>query len=363
MAYAFNNDIFLTEADQTLARRAFPNVFYALDHPELRAVFEEHDKRANAAKSRSRRWGVIAVMLATTALMIAASSMLYEDFDHEAKRAIAIVGAACGISSVAIGYFGVMFRGRKLRWLTDRLATERLRQFHFQHFAAHGGMILKGARDETAAGKYLEIRSRDFERLRVDFLSRLEDEFHAIVETDDAGNGLLFDFAADLPDENDPNLEEYYRAYELLRFQRQIDYCNLLLSETRSLWKHAPARQARFFSAFAIACLAIILGLDTLMFMGSIADLPWLTAPILSVAGIWMAFLALSARTIEEGLQPGTEVERMKQYRIALNRSHQRFRAARKPDDKIEPMIDLENASFEEMLPFLKTNFEARFVM
>ena len=53
----------------------------------------------------------------------------------------------------------------------------------------------------------------------------------------------------------------------------------------------------------------------------------------------------------------------MRQYRIALNRSHARYRAAKSPREKIEPMIDLENAAFEEMLPFLKTNYEATFVM
>lgn len=363
MAYVFNNDILLSEDDRELARRAFPSLFYALDNPELRKTFELHDTRANRAKIRSRRWGIIAVLLATVALMIAASSSLYADLSHEARRAIAIVGGACGISSVVIGYFGLMFRGKKLRWLMDRLATERIRQFHFQHIAAHGGAILRGARDEAAANAYIARRDRDFELFRATFLARLEDEFDAIVEADDVGDGLLFDFMADLPDENDPNLEEYYRTYDLLRFQRQIDYCNLLLSQSRSMWKHAPARQARFFGAFAVACLAIILGLDAFVFLGSIVDISLLGAPFFGVAGIWMAFLALSARTIEEGLQPGVEAERMKQYRIALNRSHQRFRKAKSPDDKIEPMIDLENASYEEMIPFIKTNFEANFVM
>ncbi|MEZ5894639.1 MAG: hypothetical protein R3C58_16030 [Parvularculaceae bacterium] len=363
MAYVFNNDIFLTEADRELARKAFPNIYYALDNPGLRSVFVEHDERANKAKTRSRRWGVIAVFLATSALMIAASSTLYAPYGHEVSRAFAILGAACGISSVAIGYFGVMFRGRKLLWLTDRLATERMRQFHFQHFAAHGRDILEGARDAEAAKRYLEKRDRDYDRFTVDFLSRLEDEFHALVENEDPGEGLYFDFSKNIPSADDPNLEEYYRAYEHLRFQRQIDYCNLLLSDKRSLWKHSPARQARFFGFVAIACLAIILSLDSLMFLGSIIDVDWLGAPLFSVAGVWMAFLALSARTVEEGLQPGTEVERMRQYRTALNRSHLRFRAARNPTEKIEPMMDLENASFEEMVPFLKTNFEARFVM
>jgi len=363
MAYAFNNDIFLTEEDRETARRAFPNVYYALDNPALRDVFKSHDVRANRSKARSRRWGVAAVALATAALMIAASSPLYADFTQDWKRAISIVGAFCGIASVMIGYFGVMFRGRKLRWLTDRLATERLRQFHFQHFAAHGGAILRGARDEAARAAYLALRDRDFERLKVDFLARIEDEFYAIVEAEDPDSGLLFDFTADLPGADDPHLDEYYRAYELLRFQRQIDYCNLLLSEGRNLWKHAPARQARFFGAVGLSCLVVILSLDSLVFMGSILDLPFLAAPIFSVGGVLIAFFALGARTIEDGLQPGVEAERMRQYRIALNRSHSRFKGARTPAEKIEPMIDLENASFEEMIPFLKTNYEATFVM
>jgi hypothetical protein len=363
MAYAFNNDIFLTEADRESARRAFPNVAYALDNPAMRAIFEVHDKRANAAKRRARRWGVLAVSLAMTALMIAASSTLYADLSHEWQRAISIVGAFCGISSVTIGYFGVMFRNRKLRWLTDRLATERMRQFHFQHFAAHGGAILKGAKDETAKQAYIDLRDRDFERFKIDFLARLEDEFHNIVENEDPGAGLFFDFSADLPPAGDPHLEEYYRAYELLRFQRQIDYCNLILSSSRSVWKHAPVRQAKFFSAIGLTCLITVLGLDTLSFAGQILEFPALTTPYISVAGVLIAFFALGARTIEDGLQPGVEVERMRQYRIALNRSHARFKGVKAPDEKIEPMIDLENASFEEMLPFLKTNFEARFVM
>ncbi len=363
MAYAFNNDIFLTQSDRDVARRAFPAIYYALDNPALRTAFETFDVRANRAKVRSRRWGVTAVTLATAALMLGASSPLFAALSHEINRVIAILGAIFGIASVTIGYFGVMFRGRKLRWLTDRLATERMRQFHFQHFAAHGKSILEGARDEAAAARYIAKRTRDFERFNVDFLSRLEDEFHAIVEADDPGEGLMFDFMADLPDADDPDLEEYYRAYDLLRFQRQIDYCNLLLSEKRSLWKHAPARQARFFGAFGVACLAVILGLDTLLFLGAIVDTPLASKPIFGVVGAWMAFLALFARTIEDGFQPGTEVERMRQYRIALNRSHTRFLETKTPAERIEPISDLESASYEEMLPFLKTNFEARFVM
>ncbi|NJO34861.1 MAG: hypothetical protein HC869_18820 [Rhodospirillales bacterium] len=271
--------------------------------------------------------------------------------------------AICGISSVLIGSFGVMYKDRKLRWLTDRLATERMRQFHFQHYAAHPAMILAGSVDEAAARFYLEKREKDFERFKASLLSRLEDEFHGIVEADDAGEGLFFPIGKETPDALHPHLPEYLEAYDMLRFQRQIDYCNLLLSENRSIWKHAPARQAKFFGGVAFFCLVLILALDGLNFAGAISDIAWMNAPIISLAPIWMAFVALSVRTLEEGLQPGTEVERMTQYRYAATRSHARFRAAETPEQKLEAMADLEHASFEEMLPFLKTNYGARFVM
>ena len=362
MAFTFNSDLLLGEQDQQTARRAFPHVFFALDHPALRETFLTHDARANRAKSKSRKWGVIAVALATVALMLAASAGLYEQLPRPWSRAIAVAGAASGIASVLIGAFGVMFRERKLRWLTDRLATERMRQFHFQHYAAHGAMILAGARDPAAAHAYEAKRARDFEAFRAGVLGRLEDEFYAVVESEDPGEGMFFaDGAA--PDPNDPHLEEYYAAYESLRFQRQIDYCNLLLSERRSLWKHSPARQAKFFGGVALICLVTILALDAVVFATSIADFDWWGKTLFGAAGIWVSFLALSARTLEEGLQPGTEVERMRQYRTASTRSLARFRAATTPEAKREAMMDLEHAAFEEMLPFLKTNYEARFVM
>ena len=364
MAFVFNSDLLIGEADLATARKAFPNVFYALDNPELRRTFLEHDQRANKAKSRSRKWGVTAVMLATFALMLAASSDLYQSFDRSGIRAIAILGAVAGITSVFIGSFGVMYKDRKLRWLMDRLATERLRQFHFQHFAAHPVSILKGAEDKAAARAYLAKRERDFETFKASVMARLEDEFHAITGSDDPGKGLFFDIGGELPEKNALNAGEYFMAYETLRIQRQIDYCNLLLSENRSVWKHAPVRQLRVFSAVSLLCLVAMLALDALAFGGAIVDIAWTNAPLLGVAVMWLAFLALCVRTLEEGFQPGTEIERMRQYRLSLNRSFARFkRAEADPQERFEAMMDVENAAFEEMLPFLKTNYEARFVM
>ena len=78
---------------------------------------------------------------------------------------------------------------------------------------------------------------------------------------------------------------------------------------------------------------------------------------------IWSAIIALAARTIEEGFQPETEVERLRQYRLSLRRIYERFSGADDPEEKLEAMTDLEKLAFEEMILFLRGNYEAQYVM
>src|SRR5690606_37927416 len=72
MAYTFNHDLLLNETDVAEARKDFPNNVFALHNPALKDVFRPIDQRAGAAKRKSRQWGVLAVGLATLALMLAA---------------------------------------------------------------------------------------------------------------------------------------------------------------------------------------------------------------------------------------------------------------------------------------------------
>ena len=61
----FNGDLLIRKDERKLAADLYPTVLDVLDHPELRARFEEYDKPANADKQRSRRLGSLAIVLAT----------------------------------------------------------------------------------------------------------------------------------------------------------------------------------------------------------------------------------------------------------------------------------------------------------
>ena len=282
----FNSDLLADDADLETARKAFPRVYFALDNPALREKFSGHDRRANLSKTRSRSWGVFAVFLATLALLLAPSSGLYADRGEVVVRTIAVIGASAGIGSVVIAVMGVMYRKRKIRWLTDRLATERLRQFHFQQYVARAADIVEGGSDVTKAAEYLKKRDTEFEKLKADFLSRLEPEFHALIESDDFGDGVYFPARPRAPSGDAGVIDEYFSAYETLRFRRQIDYCNLLLSEKRSIFKNAPARQAKFFATVAMLLVMFILLLDAFIFVGALANMAWFKQPLVQTAGI-----------------------------------------------------------------------------
>jgi len=363
MAYTFNNDLLLGERDHDEARKNFPDIVFALHNPAIKDIFEPIDKRANAAKRKSRQWGVFAVLLATLALMLAAGEVLYHDFSKDTVRMIAFLGAVAGISSVFIGVFGVMFRARKMQWLADRLTTERIRQFHFQHYIAFAHDIIEGATSEEKARAYLKRRSEDFKKFKADLVDRAEAALHHLVEAEDPGEGLLWeDISPSLP-QNPKHLDEYFEAYRILRFDRQIGYCDLMLREKGAFWKYAPVRQAKLIGAVAMFCVFAILVLHALVFIGALANIPELKSPEVHVAAIWSAIIALAARTIEEGFQPETEVERLRQYRLSLRRIYERFSGADDPEEKLEAMTDLEKLAFEEMILFLRGNYEAQYVM
>ncbi|HNR76028.1 MAG TPA: hypothetical protein PKM48_02790 [Parvularculaceae bacterium] len=363
MAYTFNHDLLLNETDVAEARKDFPNIVFALHNPALKDVFRPIDQRAGAAKRKSRQWGVLAVGLATLALMLAAGEVLYHDYSKSTVRLIALLGAIAGITSVFIGVFGVMFRARKIRWLADRLTTERLRQFHFQHYVAYASDILDGAAEESKARAYLRQRAEDFKKFKADLVDRADDELNHLVHAEDPGEGLIFGKGRPVVPADAPNLDEYFNAYRVLRFDRQIGYCDLMLRERGAFWTYAPVRQAKLIGNVAMFCVFAILVLHGLVFVGAIADIPAMKGPAVHVAAIWAAIIALAARTIEEGFQPETEIERLRQYRLSLRRIYDRFETTDDPQEKLRAMTDLEKLSFEEMILFLRGNYEAQYVM
>ncbi len=361
--HAFNTDLLLNAADRSEAKRAFPDICFALDNPALCEIFIPFDRRANLSKARSRRWGAVAVFLAAGALSLAGAELIYRDLPQIQLRIIAAVGGVAVAASIIISIYGVIFRGRKMRWLADRLATERLRQFHFQYFVANMREILAGAKDPIAAEAFVENRSRCFEVFKSDYVDHIDEQLHAIVHEEDCGEGAIFPLTEQAVAPDDAHIDQYFSAYARLRFDLQLNYCNHVLRESRGIWKQSAIRRAQILSAVALAGVFGLLALHGLIFLGAFADIGWMKGPFIHVLGIWAAIAALAARTFEEGLQPKREIERMRQYRVSLRRTHARFRAADTPSLKIAAMQELEKLTYQEMALFLKSNYEAQFVM
>ena len=209
----------------------------------------------------------------------------------------------------------------------------------------------------------MKERDEKLDAFREDFLAHIDENLHHIVHADDAGHGLIWGEEPPEIDPENPHLEEYLDAYVAFRFKRQIDYCNLILSERKDRWRHSPVMQAKILGGVALICVFGILALHGLVFLGAVANIAWMKGPLIHVFAIWAAIIALTARTLEEGFQPEREIERMRQYRLSLRRIYERFEKSATPKGKLAAMIDLEKLSYEEMGLFLKSNYEAEFVM
>ena len=130
LKHKFNDDLLIWDEDVEYIKKKYPTLLHILDFDDLKKVFLEYDEPANAAKRRSRVWGYVTIVLAVGALLGASAYPMYED--ASAAETFGLLAAICGVASVPIGYWGLMFGKAKREWLYRRLMTERLRQFHFQ---------------------------------------------------------------------------------------------------------------------------------------------------------------------------------------------------------------------------------------
>jgi hypothetical protein len=156
--YRFNDDLLLAEVDRKEAQRLFPAVFHALDHPELRSLFDRFDRPANAAKSKSRKFGLTAIGLAVFSLLATSAEPGLHELGPQFSQAIAVAAAAAGIAAVILGYFGIRFSKQKREWLEKRLMTERLRQFHFQSMVAHWPSVIESLRGDRQREEFFSKR-------------------------------------------------------------------------------------------------------------------------------------------------------------------------------------------------------------
>jgi hypothetical protein len=363
--HRFNDDLLAGATDIAEARKRFPSLMHVLDHPELRQLFQRYDVPANAAKRQSRRWGVLAVLLGSLALIGAASTPLFHGLTENCARLVAFIAALSGLMSIFIGLRGVLWYRAKAEWLHRRLMTERLRQFHFQVFVCRLTEIIDSLTSEKAVEDYNEKRKAWF----AEFKARMENGLIAEF-TDLVADGAKKDIWLYTPctpstkESGSDSLNQIFDAYRELRIRHQLRYANYKLSQVSGIVPATAGTQMIFFSnvtLIGIAALVIIhLGIAISIAAGGNGFQP---PPWVHVIAIWIAIVALAVRALEEGLQPARELERYRNYKAAVHAVLERFEMAKWPRERIEIMREMERLSFDEMVDFLKTHNEARFVM
>ncbi len=379
--HVFNTDLLDHPEDRAQAKFAYPGIFHVLDDEEFRRVFHEFDNPANAAKKRSRRAGLLAVMLAVFALGGTSAQPLY------GHSMWAIIFGLMGLLSILVGLGGVLISGAKRRWLYQRMVGERLRQFHFQMLVCRIGEIEASTRGEAERQRFLDERARWLAQFVLRFRSQMEAEFNAILQNENAPLWLhpapQVTSAAlhSLP----PQLaEELFAAYRDLRIRHQLQYADYQLGHGQGLLaKFSLRRQDAIFANTTLIATLLLFLIEFLIIIPPsyealakfllqwVSSLPprlpaWFTPTpeyLAHWAAICCAIVALGVRTLAEGLHPRREIERYSRYRIEVQDILERFETARSFPEKLAIMIDLERLSVEEMRDFLRSAYEARFVM
>lgn len=384
--FRFNDELLLTDSDRALAARLYPSVMFALDHPSLRKDFLRIDQVAIRAKKRSRLIGLLTLCFAVVSLLgfplenvIAA---LWPDMSQPAVifRWLAIIGAACGVLAIVFGNAGFLFGKSKRDWLEKRLMSERLRQWHAQYLIAHALDVARAAGDAAREAAYATLRETAYQQFQRTFLDQITSEYTKYTLRTAAGHsGRKMKAIADSsaywidPDWNaratrkltpaeDAIVSDLLEAYTQTRLQGQVQYTNYILSSEGKFWS-LPSLQVTLLDNTAFTLVIGAFASNFVALVSAISTQVPLAQSVLGSLAIIFAILAVGVRALQEGLRPHQEIRRMEYYASAIDHARESMLEARTTRKKLEAAMLLERASFEEMLEFLGTNEQARFVL
>ena len=387
MTFRFNDELLLSKADRELAQKTFPNVFFALDHPELREEFQRVDGKAVRAKNTSRRIGFAALIFATISLLTFPIEPLIKGIWQHADayqtmfRYLTILGAFIGFLALFFGNLGLGFGKFKRNWLQQRLITERLRQWHAQYLIAHAVEIATVISTGEGLDAFQNKRSVAFQRFKRSFIDQIGSEYAKYtissaasfsgqsVADPSAQNAFWIEetWAKDAATKADKALQaplkEVYRAFEETRMRGQIQYTNYVLSADGKFLS-SPPKQIHILGNLSYVLVILAFMANFAALISAIWIKPFEGWPsVLSSMAIAFAIIAVGVRATLEGLRPERETRRMQFYASALNHAHKSFDAARSHGKRIEAMSMLERASYDEMVEFISSNEQARFVL
>jgi len=384
--HIFNDDLLANTGDRKAAQELYPTIQHVLYHQELIDFFKKYNDRADIAKKTSRTWGKWAIALGATAIALAAIEIIVEIAAPSPwPLFIGAVAATCGVSSVAIGAFGVLFGWRKRQWLHNRFMGERIRQFHFQSFIALlpeivGSLSGNGDKAANAKAEFEAGRRKLFLQFKNEFERNLDGQFTSVIGPYSEAEWWLHKSERTFsPANHQRDLEPLFTAYRHLRIKHQLGYANFKLQSDHKIFSAMPVRQAEILENISkagipwlllihVSVLVIVLSTFGVLVLGvplvsAVSDAASLISIVFSVAIIVIAVVALSARAFQQGLQPEREIERYQQYRSAVQSILEQFDEVDTPSQKIRVMRQMERIAFDEMRNFVRTHDRSSFAI
>lgn len=380
--HLFNGDLLIDETDRTTAEKLYANIYHVLDHPELRETFSDYNTKAETAKKRVNRLGLAAVSLATLALLSSALTPVLDIVSGsdvgpnqtalttllKGVHWLLFLGECAGLVGSTIAVGGLLLANKKKEWLEHRYLAEMLRQWHFQYLIFRGKEIedsCNSSDPETAKKTFCNLRNAQFSAFKAKLENNREALVQALRKHPEAGYQWLHEPRSSYSDESKV-LEKVFEAYEELRFNHQALYAGLkLLEETRSLMplKWPAQVMQRRCEAFTSICLASSLIISLAIVISRLAGGSDVLLASLSGAIVSLMILTVSVRAVQDGLAVPEETQRYNDLAGKVRYLRTMFTATENQQKKLRAMEEMERAALEELKGFLRSYYEARFIV
>jgi hypothetical protein len=376
--FRFNDEFFVDERELRRMRDRYPRVGFAFHTPQATQLFLRVDATARQAKATFQRFGLVTVLLALTALVLAAIEPVWiapaaraGTLHPNAAKTVALLAALAGTSALLVGWAGLGIGERKHNWIKYRLIAERLRQWQAQFVCSHIPQILAAARSAQGMVQFMAARDASFAEFESNHVASVGARITSLLSRNRAEQSptLWVDHSLEraaraplsVTGQDLPALEELFEAFDNIRFRAQVDYAEYMRGHGRI--RSHPLTQHHVLSVAGYACIVAVLILDLAVIAGVLGEVPLLKSPEVHLLTIVAALGGLAVRVLEDGLRPDVHVARLEGYLEEISRARQRFRDATAADEKLTQMRALEESAALEMIGFLKAATSSRYVL
>jgi hypothetical protein len=254
----------------------------------------------------------------------------------------------------------------KHRWLESRLMTERMRQWHFQFMVRHLEQIEASWGDQNAIANFRKERNLWLDDFFMAYEGRLDAQVESLASEPGANGTWLHQPST--YHVHGPVFHDICQAYERLRFDHQYSYAvwKLRKSTDQPFWrflKWPPTCQLAALSTAASVCFVGALLFSGALVYGHAFGMQEDVELRVRTGAIVVAVIGAALRTLQAGFAPDKEIERYSDYRARTSQLWDRFRRTSDPKEKLRLMEEMEEAAVDEMKGFLRTHYNANFVL